>query len=69
MSEHKQAVKMSDPNNGIAPHMAKSQHSTDWTEAKVVKSVLGKENNGSHQNQKRSKCSMNLNKGLLLPSV
>ena len=41
MSEHKQAVKMSDPNNGIAPHMAKSQHSTDWTEAKVVKSVQG----------------------------
>ena len=35
------AVQKSDPNNGIAVHVAKSHHSIDWKEARVVKSVQG----------------------------
>ena len=30
MTEHKWAVKKSYPNNGIAVHVAKSQHRIDW---------------------------------------
>ena len=38
---HKRVVKKSDPNNGIAVHVAKSQHRIDWAEAKVLRSVQG----------------------------
>ena len=41
MTEHKRAIQMSDPNNCIVVHVSKSQHSIDWTGARVVKSVQG----------------------------
>ena len=41
MMEHKWAVKISDPNNGIVVHVAKSQHSIDWPGAEVVRTVQG----------------------------
>ena len=41
MAEHRQALQKSDPNNAIAVHVAKSHHSIDWKEARVVKSVQG----------------------------
>ena len=69
MTEHKRAVKTSDPNNGIAVHVAKSQHSVDLTEARVVKSVQGYWERRTIEAIviKRSKSSMDLD--LLLPSV
>ena len=38
LSEHKEAVKRNDTNNGIAVHAWKTQHKVDW-EAATVKSV------------------------------
>ena len=71
MSEHKRAVKTSDPNNGIAVHVAKSQHSIDWSGARVVRSVQGYWERRTMEaiEIKKSKSSMNLDKGLLLPSL
>ena len=71
MTEHKRAVKMSDPNNGIAVHVAKSQHSIDWPGAKVVRTVHGYWEWRTMEaiEIRRSKRSMNLDKGLLLPSL
>ena len=71
MTDHKRAVKKSDPNNGIAVHVANSQHKIHWTETKVVKSVQDywKRRTMEAIEIKRSKCSMNLEKGLLLPSL
>ena len=71
MSEHKRAVKTSDPNNGIAVHVAKSQHSIDWSGARVVRSVQGYWESRTMEaiEIKKSKSSMNLDKGLLLPSL
>ena len=34
MAEHRRAIQKSDPNNGIAVHVAKSQHSIDWKEGR-----------------------------------
>ena len=71
MTEHKQAVKTSDPSNGIAVHVAKSQHSIDWSGARVVRSVQGYWERRTIEaiEIKKSKSSMNLDKGLLLPSL
>ena len=70
MTEHKWAIKNSDPNNGIVVDVAKSQHSIAWTGAKVVKPVQGYlERIMEAIEIKRSKSSMNLDKGLLFPSV
>ena len=71
MTEHKRAVKMSDPNNGIAVHVAKSQHSIDWPGAKVMRTVQGYWERRTMEaiEIRRSKRSMNLDKGLLLPSL
>ena len=67
--QHKREVKMSDPNNGIAVHVAESQHSIDWPGAKVVRTVKGYWERRSMAviEIRRSKRSMNLHKGLLLP--
>ena len=69
MTERKRAVKMSDSNNGIAVHVAKSQHSIDWPGAKVVRTVQGywEWRTMDAIEIRRSKKSMN--KGLLLPSL
>ena len=40
--EHKRAVQKSDVNNGIAMHVANTNHSIDWVNAKVVKMVPGR---------------------------
>ena len=71
MTEHKRAVKMSDPNNGIAVHVAESQHSIDWSEARVVKSMKGYWERRTVEaiEIRRSRRFMNLDKGLLLPSL
>ena len=41
MTEHKWAVKISDPNNGIVVHVAKSQHLINWSGAKVMRTAQG----------------------------
>ena len=71
MTEHRQAMKMSDPNNGIAVHVAKTQHSIDWSGAKVVRITQGYWERGTMEaiEIRRSRRSMNLDKGLLLPSL
>ena len=68
MKEHKRAVKM---NNGIAVHVAKSQHSIDWPRAKVMRTMQGYWERRTMEaiEMRRSKRSMNLDKGLLLPSL
>ena len=49
MAEHRRAVQKSDSNNGIAVHLAKSHHSIDLKEARVVSArTLGTKNNGSY---------------------
>ena len=71
MAEHRRAVLKSDPNNGIAVHVAKSHYSIDWKEARVVKSVQGYWERRTIEGIKikKSKSSMNLDRGLHLPSV
>ena len=71
ITEHRRAVQKSNPNNDIAVHVAKSHHST---EARVVKSVQGYWDTGNKElwkasKSRRVKSSMNLDKGLHLPSV
>ena len=41
LAEHKRAVQKSDVNNGIAMHVANTNHSIDWVNARVVKTVPG----------------------------
>ena len=41
LAEHKRAVQKSDVNNGIAMHVANTNHSIDWVNARVVKMVPG----------------------------
>ena len=41
ITEHKYAVKIGDPKNGIAVHAQKSQHSLDWEGAKVQATATG----------------------------
>ena len=67
MAEHRQAVQKSDP----AVRVAKSYHSIDWKEARVVKSVKGywEQRTMEAVEIKKSKSSMNLDRGLHLPSV
>ena len=71
MMEHRRAVKMSDPNNGIAAHVAKTQHSIDWSGAKVVRIAQGYWERRTLEaiEINRSRISTNLDKGLLLPSL
>ena len=71
MAEHKRAVLRSDPNNGIAVHVAKSEHRINWTEAKVVKSVQGYWERRTIEaiKMKKSGSTMNLDQGLQLPTV
>ena len=71
MAEHRRAVQKSDHNNGIAVHVAKSHHSIDWEKARVVQSVQGYWERRTMEaiEIKKSKSSMNLDRGLHLPSV
>ena len=71
MAEHKWAILGSDPNNGIAVHVAKSDHRINWTEAKVVKSVRGYWERRTMEAIKirKSGSTMNLDQGLQLPTV
>ena len=41
LMEHKRAVVRRDVNNGIVVHVAKNEHSIDWGNARVVRSVRG----------------------------
>ena len=63
------AVQKSDPNNGIAIHVAKSHHSIDWKEARVAKSVQRYWERRTMEaiEINKSKSSMNLDRGLHIP--
>ena len=63
---HRQAVKRDDPKNGIVVHAHNTQHTIDWMGAKVMKMEA---NYIPEAIQKTSEESMNLDSGLLLPSV
>ena len=64
-------MKTSNPNNSIVVHVEKSQNSIDWSGARVVKSVKGYWERRAVEaiEIRRSKSSMNQDKGLLLPSL
>ena len=70
LTEHKRAVVKSDV-NGIAVHVAKNEHSIDWGNARVVRSVRGYfERRATEAIRIRScKTSMNLDNGLRLPAT
>ena len=67
LAEHKRAVQKSDANNRIA----NTNHSIDWANVKVVKTVPGYWEGRTAEAIliKKSQESMNLDSGLLLPSV
>ena len=71
LAEHRRAVQKSDVNNGIAMHVANTKHSTDWANAKVVKTVPGYWERRTTEAIliKGSQDPMNLDNSLLLPSV
>ena len=71
LAEHKRAVQKSDVNNGIAMHVANTNHSIDWVNARVVKTVPGYWERRITEAIliKKSQKPMNLDNGLLLPSV
>lgn len=71
MGEHRRAVWKSDPNNSIAVHVSKSHLCIDWEKAKVVRSLQEYWEPRAMEviEIKRSRSSMNLNRGLNLPSV
>ena len=69
MTEHKRAVKMSDHNNGIMVHVVESQHSIDWSGARVVKSMeeYWERRTVEAIEIRRSKSSMNLDRACYSP--
>ena len=71
LTEHKRAVMRSNVNNGIAVHVDKNEHSIDWGNARVVRSVRGYwERRATEAIRIRScKNSMNLDNGLHLPAT
>ena len=71
LTEHKRAVVRSDVNNGIAVHVARNEHSIDWGNARVVRSVRRYwERRASEAIRIRScKNSMNLDNGLHIPAT
>ena len=71
LTEHKCAVVRRDVNNGIAVHVTKNEHSIDWGNARVVRSVRGYcEWRATEAIRIRScKNSMNLDNGLHLPGT
>ena len=71
LGEHKQAVKRGDPRNGIAVHAHKTQHEIDWNGAEVKKMEVNywKRRTIEAIQIKTSNKTMNLDNGLLLPSV
>ena len=71
LTEYKRAVMRSDVNNGIAVHVDKNEHSIDWGNAIVVRSVRGYwERRATEAISIRScKNSMNFDNGLHLPAT
>ena len=71
LGEHKQAVKRGDPRNGIAVHAHETQHEIDWNGAEVKKMEVNywKRRTIEAIQIKTSSKTMNLDNGLLLPSV
>ena len=71
LTEHRRAVQKSDVNNGIAVHVANTSHSIDWQNARVVKTVPGYWERRTTEAIliRKSQEPMNLDNGLLLPSV
>ena len=71
LAEHKRAVQKSAVNNRIAVHVANTNHSIDWANTKVVKTVPGywERRTAEAILIKKSQESMNLDSGLLLPSM
>ena len=71
LAEHRRAVQKSDVNNGTAMHVANTSHNIDWANARVVKTVPGywKRRTTEAILIKNSQEPMNLDSGLLLPSV
>ncbi|MDA8003043.1 MAG: GIY-YIG nuclease family protein [Alphaproteobacteria bacterium] len=71
LGEHKSAVKRGDPKNGIAVHAHETKHAINWDEAKVRRCVNGfwqrKTTEAIHI--QRNKKTMNLDRGLCLPSM
>ena len=68
LAEHKRAVQKSD---GIAVHVANTNHGIDWTNARVMKTVpeYWERRTTEVILIKKSQEPMNLDSGLLLPSV
>ena len=71
LTEHKCAVVRSDVNNGIAVHVAKNEHSIDWGNARVVRSVREYWERRATEAIKIRSCknSMNLDNCLHLPAT
>ena len=71
LGEHRQAVKRGDPKNGIAVHVHNTQHAIDWTGAKVSKTEANYWRRRTMEaiQIKTNENTMNLDSGLLLPSV
>ena len=69
LGEHKQAVKRGDPKNGIAVHAHNTQHAIDWMGAKKMKANYWRRRTIEAIQIKSSVDTMNLDSGLLLPSL
>ena len=71
LSEHRQAVKSGNTNNGIAVHVQDSNHTIDWKGATVEKRVSGYWQRRTEEaiEIRRMNPNMNLDRGLLLPKV
>ena len=61
-------VKTNNPKNGIAVNVVESLHSIDWSGVKSVEGYWERRTVEAIE-IRRSKSSMNLDKGLLLPSL
>ena len=70
LGEHKQAVKRGDPRNEIAVHAHETQHRIDWNGAQVRKKEANYWRRTIEAIEiKTSSETMNLDRGLQLPSV
>lgn len=66
-----QSVKTGDPKNGIAVHANNTQHTIDWMGPKVrkIEATYWKRKTIEAIQIKTTKYTMNLNSGLMLPTV
>ena len=71
LEEHKQAVKRGNPRNGIAVHVHETQHRIDWNGAQVrrMEANYWRRRTIEAIEIKTSSETMNLDRGLQLPSV